>query len=439
MYLVATAPVRRTGPWRESLLSLFIRCCAENQLAPRQVLAKLIVPAMNKQYFRASDNYPTQATNFGGSTTVEFAGAFGMLTGQSDLRTLTLDIFNANSAKRQIVAVDFNRRWCPACYQESTDAGATVYDQLIWSIKHVDVCRLHNVYLESHCRHCNKLRTNKVSSFEVLGFCQHCKKWLGWKGKPFLRALDAHTEFQDWCAAAAEGILSEELNLEADFRVSIANALNQMVQRDFGGVGKHAADALGRSKSLLHGWRSQTVVPRWDALLGISFVMNLPMASLLSGEQQTLPFGEFRKLPADVVNRRPPRRRAVSRDWRKIGRALMGLASDPHILNPSLKGAARTLGVSPRDLRRRCADEVAIFKEQMKATKDARKIQRRALRRSRLQLEVSIAVGILITQNIAVTKRALYRQLRLQGISLRNCESVYWLAEAKKLAGLLPD
>ena len=394
---------------------------------------------MRKNYFRVSDNFPTHTTNFGGMTTSDFVAAFSKFTGQENLQSLTLDIFNHSVSKKQLVAVDRNRKWCPACYQESAEAEAIVYDQLIWSIKHVDVCRIHNVYLESSCRACKRPRTNKVSSFEVIGMCQHCREWLGWSGKPFARSFDSQTEFQDWCTGAAEGILGDELSLEADFRVSIADALNQMVERDFAGIGKAAADALGRPKSLLHEWRKQTVVPRWDALLTISFVMKLPMALLLSGKQQTLAFGDLKRLPAEVMNRRQPRKRATARDWKSVGKALKGFAVDRQIVTTSLQGAAKMLGVCSRTLRKKCPDEVAFFREHMKGIKTSRKIETEALRQSRLLLEISSAVDALKVKNIPVTRRSLNLQLRLQGICLRHREVVPWLATAKQLARKLPD
>jgi hypothetical protein len=69
----------------------------------------------------------------------------------------------------------------------------------------------------------------------------------------------------------------------------------------------------------------------------------------------------------------------------------------------------------------------------VKGAKLAHRKIREASRRSRLELEVTIAAQALIAEGVPVRRRSLDAQLRRQRVWFRNPEKAGWLAFAKRM------
>lgn len=68
--------------------------------------------------------------------------------------------------------------WCPRCYAEWAAANMTVYAPLLWSLKIVEVCPKHRVWLRSECPYCHRT-VPSLSHRGQPGCCPRCAGWLG--------------------------------------------------------------------------------------------------------------------------------------------------------------------------------------------------------------------------------------------------------------------
>jgi hypothetical protein len=104
--------------------------------------------------------------------------AFETLTLQEHLWLLTLLPLGRCSPFLLDHALCEYRTWCPACLQEWQNAGRTIHEPLLWSLRSVTVCPYHKQRLHSRCVWCDGHQTIVSENLRV-GYCSKCQNWLG--------------------------------------------------------------------------------------------------------------------------------------------------------------------------------------------------------------------------------------------------------------------
>lgn len=150
--LVGLEPIGMGTGYQESLGSYFLRLADTHSLSP-QALLKFM-----------KGHYPDEFPNMGKWTSSHFAHLTGIngrgsvarkvvkiieeLTNASFLSKLTL-LPVAHCLSDQGLLTD-KKRWCPQCFYDCMSAGGA-YGLLLWQIKLVTVCPLHEIPLVSSC------------------------------------------------------------------------------------------------------------------------------------------------------------------------------------------------------------------------------------------------------------------------------------------------
>ena len=76
----------------------------------------------------------------------------GDLTGQKELRFLTTLCWSGAVSGEELVR--WHRAWCPQCYQRWRNSGETVRELLLWALRPVSMCAVHQRQLETRCWNC---------------------------------------------------------------------------------------------------------------------------------------------------------------------------------------------------------------------------------------------------------------------------------------------
>ena len=133
----------------------------------------LVTESYGRKYFCFSYAY---SLNGWGDTTNALIAALELGTKLSGFRDMTMFSFqHAISARNLFSEV---RRWCPICFSEWQKASQTIYEPLLWSIKVVTACTVHEVQLQDRCRECHS-QTTPFCAHTTPGRCSECFAWLG--------------------------------------------------------------------------------------------------------------------------------------------------------------------------------------------------------------------------------------------------------------------
>ncbi len=96
--------------------------------------------------------------------------------------------------------------WCPYCLDERLHTGEIVYWPLLWSVRVVTVCPIHQCPLEVYCHHCQAL-VPSLPSQDPVGYCWKCKVWLGIHDR-LGKASQASLGISKSARQIAEGVLN---------------------------------------------------------------------------------------------------------------------------------------------------------------------------------------------------------------------------------------
>ncbi|WP_148206846.1 TniQ family protein [Natranaerobius thermophilus] len=176
----------------ESLTSYIARVAESHSLYTGKLVALLLLPHMNKEkqlsqfsggfQFKNSFNntsYDSNFYNINGLTITaeEYVTIMQDFTLRCDLSFLTMLKYSEVIVNYKLLSSKF--RWCPYCYEEmAVSKNKEIYNPLLWHFNDLNICKVHDNYLEDTCPYCfNKMFafTNKFKP----GFCSICGNWLG--------------------------------------------------------------------------------------------------------------------------------------------------------------------------------------------------------------------------------------------------------------------
>ncbi|MDZ3954836.1 TniQ family protein [Bacillus thuringiensis] len=106
--------------------------------------------------------------------TQEVACALNKLTHQNDIDALLLPL-----ASRDIYGknVKTYKSWCPMCFRDDQTKLTGAYDRLLWNLRFVRICHIHDCLLETKCPECYKENPVLSSEFRV-DHCHYCNSKL---------------------------------------------------------------------------------------------------------------------------------------------------------------------------------------------------------------------------------------------------------------------
>lgn len=306
--LFCLPPAGAGSTLQESLISLLVRTSRAHAVNPRRLIGQIfgeVEPVINELAYAGFFSRLAGTINGLGQYAELFVSATERLTGQKNLRLLTLlpwkDLFPHNG--QGLLARQ--PRWCPVCLFQQWRQGQETVFPLAWAMETFRVCPTHRRFLEDRCPYCGKLQPF-IPRYPDLGVCDHCRQPLVSEA-----SLDksnhrgSHDQFELWVADALGDMLMRQS--EPGFTPTIAGFRN-FVRKQVAVLadGNRAAfcRAVGFHGHGLSGWLNKGQRPSITQFLTICYGVNVMPTCIFENPSQADAAG-FRT-PASKLKTRSP-------------------------------------------------------------------------------------------------------------------------------------
>ncbi|WP_227245427.1 TniQ family protein [Paraburkholderia caribensis] len=403
--LFGATPFGFNGATQEHIVSFLRRVSTAHALLPRSLAFHVIVPSMGiptsvSADFTADGCYRLSMCGLGESA-VRWVDLLNRFTCRSNLRLLTLSSFrNLLSAYRLIESVN---RFCPTCYKEDETAGRDKYDRLLWTIRCVTACPIHKHQLVYE----PKAKGQHPFPFKVPGISRI-------DGSSLANAESKSASKHEIETARLVAELIDDLKVKRHEISLTAEFLRGAVSQLFGGNSAALALHLGVSKSQVHGWAHEGILPSLSCVARIAIAFDCSISDVITGQTGSLRLHHQNEFPRGLFG-------LARRSGHKIPLKKLA-ASLNHFIkcNPDSTAteAANHLDVSPRFLRDN-------FPAQNKALVTAGRLYRLRIAQSRLNAKYQAYERLhlaLEEDNTYPSRRKVMALLKQQGIRLTYAE-----------------
>lgn len=256
-------------PYQEGLLSLLVRTSCCHAINPRLLIRYIFLEAnadIDGIATAAFYQHLAGTVNGLGSYAERFVSAMEKLTGNTDLRHLTMlpwqNLFPHNG--QGLLAR--HRQWCPVCLHEQRQRGDMTTFPLVWSFETYRVCRSHSVPLEQCCPCCGKKQAF-IPPYPDLGICSQCRQPLGMPRTP-----QDGIGFQMWIAGAVENMVAHQAT--SGFAPTLDRFLDFLKDRvavHTGGNRAAFCRAVGLNEFAISGWLNKGERPSITQFLTVCY------------------------------------------------------------------------------------------------------------------------------------------------------------------------
>ncbi len=265
----------------ESLTGYIARLAEAHCVYSGILLERIIAPIINKKYSSANLHkiYTYTGTlNGTGIMANDIVLALKQLTQQNDLSQLTLSEWDKILPTRHLL--HHRRTWCPLCYQEWKKQNNCIYEPLIWTLKLVKICPIHQIPLQQKCPHCHQ--DNFILSWKSRpGYCSRCERWLGHSQFDLIdySFSDDDLDWHIWVANNIQDLFSLTTDIS---EINISESLNKMVEKVTDGNIAAFARYLKMPKNTVWLWCKGKNQPSFNALLTICYRLKINLVNLLT-------------------------------------------------------------------------------------------------------------------------------------------------------------
>jgi transcriptional regulator with XRE-family HTH domain len=283
-YLNHLAPIGVGTPLVESLTSYIARLAASHTMNVGTLLEREVSRLIDKKCGAThllSISRFLGAVNGVSSTSQDLVWALEQLTTYQDLHLLTMlsfsDVIPSRNLFRSV------RAWCPFCYQAWRERGDNLYEPLLWLLKVVKYCPIHQTPLTDLCPNCQHSNPPLSRKFQ-LGFCSRCHTWLGQTASENNASVRI-TELELWKVESLGALLA--LAPSSRGELSAAN-ITQQLSMLANEVTEGNIAALSRRlkipKNTLWLWHSGEVLPLLESSLHICYHFKLSLVDFFTKE-----------------------------------------------------------------------------------------------------------------------------------------------------------
>jgi len=360
--LFCLPPVGIGTPTVESLTGYIARLATTHGVIVRRLVEDEILPLLGRSYLLGPGNRgrsssfwqdsETRALNGTGTLARDLVRALETLTLRDDLRLLTMrpwaEVLPVKGLLRR------RRAWCPACYEEWHQAGAVLYEPLLWTLAPVTACPRHQCRLQQVCPHSDCRRPlPPLGQRSRPGSCSACGRWLGILAEDRRGSEDELTEeelrAQSWVGEALGELLAGAPRLSTyPTRPRLAHMVAAYVEEAAGGNVTRLAYELGLNMHTVAQWRWGTTLPSLELLLQACYRLGTTPWRFLTDDLGRIP-GSTAERPrltvaklVDVPRRpRTPRRVFDIAEMRSALEAVLAREEQPP---PPMRQVAKRLG-----------------------------------------------------------------------------------------------
>jgi hypothetical protein len=286
--------------------------------------------------FRLEENagYSTHTINGRGGPARDFVRALESLTHRSGLRYLTLLPWE-HVLPHQGGIQRRSRAWCVQCLHMGKAGARPVYEPLLWTLKPVTLCPLHQQPLSFVCPSC-KVQNGVLDPRTRPGYCSKCGQWLA--PLPIATVLPDNRvlnnddlRWGDWVAKVLGEILAAAPRLSfAPSRDVIAQMIHFCVEHISDGNTSEFARELEVGRGDVMKWQLGKALPKFPSLLGLTFRLGISLLDLIRGATDSVPQKFIHLFPPQLS-----KKQFASRRLRKPQRR-MNSAEVLHILQAAL-------------------------------------------------------------------------------------------------------
>lgn len=344
-------PIGMKTPHVESLTSYFTRLSWSHCLSPGRLFAAVVAPLLDKTYLSKRESRApwlsrsfrarSAAINSIGRIAVDWVTLLEKLTGRTDLQSLTFLPWAGILSQRNLLRPW--RAWCAVCIHEWNTADKQLYEPLLWSVKLVSWCVVHNVPLTAKCPSC-KAVLHFLSHGGRPGYCNVCGMWLGASQQKFRLSSSDSAEVSP--ANMIGELLAESSLVESSTHSTWSSVITSLIKDATANNASRFALRVGRNKSTISGWVHGSRIPLGE-LVDLSIQLKTTPLTFLSGSPGIL---ETDNTLLQIPRRKPAVRARKPFNERKVSAELE--KSITHSSPRSMQHLAKTLRVDKRVLYR---------------------------------------------------------------------------------------
>lgn len=346
-------------PYVESLTGHITRLAEAHSVYPGILMEREIAPLVNRQYAGANLHTiynHTCALNGTGVMAFDLVQVLDKLTGHNKLHLLTMllwsEVFPSRALMRSAKA------WCPKCYEEQRINRCEIYEPLLWGLKVVQVCPIHQQLLCSICPHC-KQSNFPLSWRSRTGHCAKCGEWLGNlspTSSECQNLAETELEWMVWAANAVGEVIASAPMLAVKIpKARVANGLSNCVKQFSEGNIAEFARLIQTPKNTVWLWCNGKNLPQLDTLVKLCFCLKISVLDLLTQDVIEITDNSVRLLPKSCLQKK--RRAAIKlTDFDQVHSQLEAVLLDHKLPPLSLEATARDLGYHRETLYRNFKD-----------------------------------------------------------------------------------
>lgn len=407
--LFSLSPADVGTPHQESLLSLLIKTSRAHSVSPRRLIGEVFgmaEPAISKLAYAAFFLNLAGTVNGLGQYAELFVSATERLTGQQNLRHLTLLPWQGLFSHNGQGLLARHPRWCPVCLYQQRLLGQDMVFPLRWSIEAYRACAEHSCILEDRCPHCGRTQPH-LPRFPDIGVCDHCHRPLA----GIRPGMDV-PQFELWVGEAIGDMVMHQS--EPCFAPSVGrfrDFVRERVQSLTAGNRAAFCRALGFNDRGLNGWLNKGECPAIPQFLALCYGVKVMPTDIFTGSPVSAAGTGLRLPPNKLKNReacpRPmPARRQELEELLRV--RLSSAESQP------VTAIANDLGISSSCLRYWFPELCALLSERHRVAAKARS----EIHQAQQSRRVEEVMRMICADGLYPSRRQVNRVLRREGMSL---------------------
>ena len=275
-------PIGLNTQFKESFSSYVSRLAISHNVTFGTLFSKIITPLLNKEYLiniakKGGNGFYDSSNGINGIGTLamDFVEVISSLTTRDDLKGMTMVYWSNILPSRELMRAE--KAWCPECFQDALENNKVIYEQLVWTLKIVNICTIHKVKLSNRCPFCSK-RMSILSRKGKPGYCSNCENWLGERCRD-LRIDDNSKDLKRIMLIMQ--IITHNLN-EMYSRERVSEGLKYYVEQIFEGNIKKAAEYFKVANSTFRYWYKGYNIPTLNSLVSICMALNISIVDFFN-------------------------------------------------------------------------------------------------------------------------------------------------------------
>lgn len=407
-------PLGLGTPNVESLTGYIKRLAEAHRVSVGNLIVKEIIPSV-----RESTSFRWSKNDFLGKDAM-YLNSFHKLskvivqtleekTYIDDLGYLTMDIWQDFISSMYMFRE--YQAWCPICFEESLESGQIIYEQLLWNLKNVEICKKHGVKLADKCPYCHS-QISTLSFSSRVGYCYKCQSWLGLKKNDISQNSFFNSEWHDWFYDGIGQLLALAPTLENVKESNFSGYLNNLIS-----VKKFSLRYIEEELDVSHGtvskWLKGTKPLLKDAL-NVSYRTEYSLIDIFTKEIIPVNGLNEKKL---VIKPRNNKRKIEIEKLKKV-------IYDETNKGISFSELSKVTGVSKKTIKKQFPNEVIILKDQYTESLKITKMEKLNL--------IANTIRSLYLRGIYPSMKALKRELGKRVI-INDAERLVWVTTLKEL------